>query len=178
MRKTSSTIGLIVMVTTLLAACSSPESDGRQTAQAYIQCRETLKADLQKAQDNFVGNFDPKNYQSRGAAFDAYQEQVGQCEKTYGENVGNADRRDAECRQKYVKNEAAYDAYRDAVDEGLKDDTIDVVTLFASALHAPAVLRAIRQIVPPLPSDEKLVADLSERAISEGYEDGYFSKNQ
>jgi len=165
---------LILITTTLLSSCSSPEADGKKAAQKACNCIDEYAKNVNKAYTAFADKFDSYSFQTRIEAREKIDAEIQKLENELEKCKGNAfsyyDKLEGKYktnREKSVKFQYAYLAKMQDFDANTK---IDIAAL------QNRVDNRILTIIPPKPDLEKLKKDLIGRKIAEGV-DGYRKKD-
>jgi hypothetical protein len=155
---------IIVLLFTFLAACSSPESDGKKVAKQFCNCEKEKTDVKQKELSKLIQNFDAHNFQTRIAAREKVQtiddkaaEQYRKCLQKVQENYRKTSGKYATNRKKNSQFEYAFKGYY----------TANVEPDNKTAPLVSQLNNMILTIIPPKPDLEKIKKDLIGRKITE-----------
>ncbi len=164
----------VLLITTFLISCGSPESDGKKAAQAFYECSETFNKDLDREIREYLANFSDYNFTTRVEARAKVDEILDKVSKEYEKNQRDATQLYHKLKNKYLSNykdAAEFDyAYR-AQREMYEGEELHGIPLTLE------VDEMIRTIIPPKPGLETIKLDLVGRSWQDKPE-GYFGQEK
>lgn len=163
-------LGLILLI---MAACSSPESDGEKLAKESCENTDAYIAKTVQAYNNFIKDFSDKGYQSRVKAREELNRKIDEIRNDFNRKNDEIDNKFSQLLAKYEndyqKSTDMILARKNVIDSYNADSTI-FVTLSTQASNK------ILTIIPPEPNKSKLMEDLIGRQIH-ALPNGYFSNS-
>jgi hypothetical protein len=172
MRLKNNQLLIVVLLSILFFACSSPEADGIKAAKKYSDSEHELAELRTKYYSEFIKDFKSYHFKTRIEARRKVQEINDDINVQYNTSLQRADQYYLELSSRYSTNQQrnnvfqyAYNGYRDTTLPA--DDTI--IALMAQ------IDNLILTVIPPQHDMHNLPNDLVGRKISEG-PDGYRGK--
>lgn len=160
---------LSIMTVLVFSSFSSPEKDGRYTAQLVNKCHSTCIDDLRKLEQNCIESFNNKNFKTRKAAKQAYFSARKKVFEQHDKNLNSVKEYLHRMEVKYEKESKAWARFKQSYNETLDTHLQQRVSALKKDKRIPAtVLAKIRAIVPAKPSLSQMQRDLNGKSIAEG----------
>lgn len=160
-----------ILTVFLFVSCSSPEDEGKRLAQRMNECAESFIKEKQKAETNFVSNFNASDYSTRAEALEAYDQALIKVLDNYNAKHDEIAIQRSEIAGEYTddykKMSAFQTSYDNNIDSELNDRLLDAI---AETDYPAAVLAKVKTVIPVKPDAVQIQKDLVGHQLSEGLE--------
>jgi len=153
-----------ILLCTLFAACSSPESDGKKAAEKFCDCEKEFEKNLSKETQNFIKNFADYGFNTRLEAREKSEELIDKVSREYENCTQKAQQEYSKLKGKYVGNYEKATKFEYAYNVKKSFDAQEITHGIPNQME---INNLILTIIPPKPGTEKIKRDLIGRKITE-----------
>ena len=153
---------ITLCMTFSIAACSSPESEGKKAAEKFCDCDKEFTAALGNMYKKFISNFDSYDFTTRKEAREKVEDMRDNLHTEYNNCLSKATQNKLNVGKKFITNSvedekfnSAFRAQRKTVLPPNWDEDNDLVN------------EQILTVIPPKPNAKKICKDLIGRRITE-----------
>lgn len=162
-----------ISISLLCVGCSAnPYEQGAQLAAKYDECVAEYDKAFERVGEDFARQI-PGNYNSRTKAMEDYIRMLSDCHKEYlckWRDVAQEERK----IRKEMKSVADLSDFETGLTSNRENDIFCNEPNLETMPISPAILKQVRAIIPPKPTEQQITKDMVGHSLSEGKRDGYY----
>ena len=171
---------LVSALLILVSGCSSPENEGRKSAELLNECNAKFILELDKLKSEFVSKLNVSDFSSRQELKKLYFEARTELIEHLLNETKRAEELAKQKENEYLaeKKNEQYRRYSEALNDNYNREIVAKAVAAQKDESLPAnVITALKTINPQRPDLEQIRKDLGNASLTEGKDNGYFKPN-